>query len=240
MSNLSADYHYHRGRRLFEQHDWDGAARELRSAIREGGAIFHSDVMAVWARATLCSTLTWDRKITALISESGVGYGNPEFWTLALRAYFQALDQYDGRQSSLSPSAKQLITGLREHVAECIEVGTGRFASLVRAGTKDAYAWGIALVLTGDWIYDYQRAGYENTDRYPFRPIAETLNRPVAYADFSRLFDDPKTRDDIERSLTNRARMQLHRMGPTVRPSRSARSRLDASVGQLFALRSMR
>ncbi len=241
MSQFTADYHVHRGLRMFEQGEWDAASHQFALAYHDGGKSVRTDMFASWAQAVLRSSSSWEEKIATLVTISDRGYRNPAFWALALQAYLQVLDRYDGRDSDESHATRRFMLHLRNIVADCVDVGTSTFRNLAASGSPAAYAWGAALVSAGDGLYAFKGSEAGISGRFPYRPIAETLYLPVAQMDLSSLFADAETQREISEKLTCRARMQINRMaeGPTIRPSRAGRNRLDPSGWTLFALRSM-
>jgi len=242
MSQLTTEHHLHRGLRLSEQQDWDAASWQFQLAYRRSTETIRPDVLAAWGKAVLGSSKSWEEKVRTLVVLSDTGYRHPAFWALALQAYLQVLDQYDGRDIAIPPSTRRFVEQLRGIVADCVDVGTATFRGLMDAGNQSAYAWGAALVSTGDSLYVFEGAEAGLCGRFPYRSIAETLYRPVAQSELDSLFDDPDTKRDIQQFLTARARMQLGRMSPAPsgRLPRATRSRFNPSGWTLFALRSMR
>jgi hypothetical protein len=238
MSSLTESYYFHRGMTLLQQEEWDAAIQSF-SFASEGRGAPRPEVAVGWAKAILRSSRQWDEKIESFFALTAGGYSHPQLWAMAIQAYLHVLDQYDGRDADLPARSLLLVEQLRGVAADCVAAGTETFRRLHEVDDPAAYAWGAALVSVGDWLYEFQGADAGVTERFPYRPIAEALYRPVALSELSKLFADPEIRREIEDSLTNRARRQLHRMQPQVRPTRSARMRLDPSGWSLFALRSM-
>lgn len=238
MASIAAEHHVQRGQRLLDACEWEAAEREFSLAIWHSRGSPTVQMLTGRAVALMRCQGSWEEKVDALMEANAGKCESPQFWALSVRGYVEILDRLDGRGIDLPGPALKRITDTRQAVADSISQGARTFQSYVEAGDKCAWPWAAALVAIGDWLYAFQGVEQGKFGRYPYRPIAEFLYRPVASSDLASLFDDTDTRAEIERQVIHRARLQMTKFAHV--PQQAEKQALNRQhLGlSLFALRS--
>ncbi len=222
MASMAAEYHAQRGQRLLDAAKWEAAERAFAEAIWNAGDRASTQMLVGRAAALMRCSSSWEQKAQAMLAANSKSCESPQFWALAMRTFLEILDSLDGRQIDLSRASRRLLEEIRQGVADLVSNGTKTFQRYLDAGNRLAWSWAAALVAVADWIYAFQGVEAGRNGRHPFRPIAELLYHPVAVSDLVSLFDDPETRDEIERQVMHRARWQMTKFAKTHRGARQA------------------
>jgi hypothetical protein len=158
--------------------------------------------------------------IAALNLARSTGPEDPRFWLITVRFYLHHYAKREPGVVAAYPEDPGVHALFRDAKLD-LELGIGRFRTLVGSSDRHAYPWALALLCLADWmaVYRHPRRHESGNTTYPYRSLASRLYQVVLAADVGSLFasGDSGIRADIEREVTGHARSQLRTIATPAR-----------------------